>query len=333
MATIDVDHNDTLTAITGLRVGHAEIPGVPTGCTVILTPEGVPAGVDIRGGAPGTYGTDTLYPLNLVERVNGVFFTGGSAFGLSVGDGLRQYLRAQGVGFDTGHGYIPIVCGAVIFDLGINDTDRFPDQNLALQACRDATSDPVAEGCVGAGAGATVGKLYGIERAMMGGLGSACIQTAAGLQVGALIVVNAFGDIRDPENGRLIAGCRESQDGFRLLDADREMHKLQSLRGFPDGLNTVVGVVATNAQCNKTQLTKIAQMAHDGLARTVTPAHTLYDGDTIFALSCGSLPGYEVTVIGALAAQATAQAILRAVTKARPYGNIPAASDLPESLR
>ncbi len=318
-----------LTAIAGLRVGHAEMPGAPTGCTVILTPQGVPAGVDVRGGAPGTYGTDTLNPLNLVDRVHGVFFTGGSAFGLSVGDGLRQYLRTQGVGFDSGHGRIPIVCGAVVFDLGLNDTGCYPDPSLALQACQNANSDPVAEGCVGAGIGATVGKLYGIERAMKGGLGSACIQTATGLQVAALMVVNAFGDICDPGMGQLIAGCREGEDSLRLLDADREMHRLQSLRGFPDGQNTVVGVVATNAQCNKTQLTKIAQMAHDGLARTVTPAHTLYDGDTIFALSCGSLPAYEVTVIGALAAQITAQAILRAVTKARRYQNIPAASDLP----
>jgi L-aminopeptidase/D-esterase-like protein len=329
MAVIDVAQNDTLTAIDGLRVGHAEMQGAPTGCTVILTPQGVPAGVDVRGGAPGTYGTDTLNPLNLVDRVNGMFFTGGSAFGLSVGDGLRQYLRTQGVGFDSGHGRIPIVCGAVIFDLSLNDTDNYPDPSLALQACQNANSDPVAEGCVGAGIGATVGKLYGIERAMKGGLGSACIQTAAGLQVAALMVVNAFGDIYDPGLGRLIAGCREGEDNLRLLDADREMHRLQSLRGFPDGQNTVVGVVATNAQCNKTQLTKIAQMAHDGLARTVAPAHTLYDGDTIFALSCGSLPAYEMTVIGSLAAQATAQAILRAVTKAHRYRNIPASSDLP----
>ncbi|HBD08159.1 MAG TPA: peptidase [Syntrophobacteraceae bacterium] len=321
--------NDTLTAIAGLRVGHAEMLDAPTGCTVILMPQGVPAGVDVRGGAPGTYGTDTLNPLNLVDRVHGMFFTGGSGFGMSVGDGLRQYLRSEGVGFDSGHGRIPIVCGAVIFDLGLNHTGRYPDPVLALQACHNASSERVVEGCVGAGTGATVGKLFGIERAMKGGLGSSCIQAVAGLQVAALMVVNAFGDIRGTSQCELVAGCREDRDSLRLVDADREMHNLQWLRGFPEGQNTVVGVVATNAQMNKTQLTKVAQMAHDGLARTVAPAHTLYDGDTIFALSCGSLPAYEVTVIGALAAQATAHAILRAVTKARRYDHLPAAGDLP----
>ncbi len=328
MATNSIGENDTLTAIAGVQVGHAEMPGAPTGCTVILTPQGVTAGVDVRGGAPGTYGTDTLNPLNLVDRIHGLFFAGGSAFGLSVADGLRRFLKTRGVGFDSGHGRIPIVCGAVVFDLGVNRSGRYPDGDLALLACRNATSDPVAEGCVGAGTGATVGKLYGIDQAMMAGLGSVCIQTAAGLQVAALMVVNAFGDVRDPAQCRLLAGCREDADSMRLLDADREIHKLQSLRGFPDGQNTVVGVVATNARLNKTQLTKVAQMAHDGLARVVAPAHTLYDGDTIFALSCGTLATVEVSIIGALAAQATAQAILRAVIKARRYLHIPASADL-----
>lgn len=328
MPTIDVQDNDTLTAIEDLCVGQAQLSEAPSGCTVILMPQGVVAGVDVRGGAPGTYGTDTLNPLNLVDRIHGLFFTGGSAFGLSIGDGVRNYLKTQGVGFDSGHGLIPIVCGAVVFDLGINRSGRYPDAGLAMQACENASSDPVVEGCVGAGTGATVGKLYGIERAMKGGLGSACIHAPTGLQVAALMVVNAFGDVMDPAHGRPLVGCRASADSLCLVNADRELHRLQTLRGFPDGQNTVVGVVATNARLNKTQLTKVAQMAHDGLARAVAPAHTLYDGDTIFALSCGSLEAVEVTIIGALAAQVTTQAILRAVTKARRYQHLPAFADL-----
>jgi L-aminopeptidase/D-esterase-like protein len=328
MPTADMQNNDTLTAIEGLLVGHAELSAAPSGCTVILMPQGVPAGVDVRGGAPGTYGTDALNPLNLIDRVHGLFFTGGSAFGLTVGDGLRRYLKARMVGFDSGHGRIPIVCGAVIFDLGLNHSGRYPDAELALSACEKASAEPVAEGCVGAGTGATVGKLYGIERAMKGGLGSACVHTPTGLQVAALMVVNAFGDVVDPTCGRPLAGCRESADGLGLVDADREIHQLQTLRGFPDGQNTVVGVVATNARLNKTQLTKVAQMAHDGLARAVAPAHTQYDGDTIFAVSCGSLEAVEVSIVGALAAQATSQAILRGVTKAERYHALPAFKNL-----
>jgi L-aminopeptidase/D-esterase-like protein len=320
--------NSTLTAIDGIQVGQAAFADAPSGCTVILVPNGVAAGVDIRGGAPGTYGTDSLNPLNLVDRIHGLFFTGGSAFGLSVGDALRTFLKERSVGFDSGHGLIPIVCGAVIFDLGINRDGPTPDAGLALEACQRATTAPVVEGCVGAGAGATVGKLYGIERAMKGGLGSACIHTPKGLQVAALIVVNAFGDVVDPALHRPIAGCRQAPDSLDLINADQEIHLLSQLRGFPDGQNTVVGVVATNARLNKTQLTKVAQMAHDGLARTIAPAHTLYDGDTIFALSCGSLESFEVSIVGALAAQATATAILRAVTQARRYGPIPAYADL-----
>jgi L-aminopeptidase/D-esterase-like protein len=321
--------NDTLTAIEGILVGHAAVADAPSGCTVILTPGGAPAGVDIRGGAPGTYGTDSLNPMNLVDRIHGLFFTGGSAFGLSVGDGLRTHLKAAQVGFDSGHGLIPIVCGAVIFDLGINRSGRTPDAALAIEACQSAAGDPVAEGCVGAGVGATVGKLYGIKQAMKGGLGSACIHTPKGLQVAALMVVNAFGDVLDPKSARLIAGCRRHPQSLELLDADLEIHQLNQLRGFPDGQNTVVGVVATNARLNKTQLTKIAQMAHDGLARTITPAHTMHDGDTIFAMSCGDLESFELSIIGALAAQATAAAILRAVRKAGRYRHLPAWADLP----
>ncbi len=214
----------------------------------------------------------------------------------------------------------------MIFDLGVNKTQVYPDAALGYEACENASDSPVEEGCAGAGVGASVGKLYGIERGMKGGLGSAFIQASSGVQVGALMVVNAFGDIVDPALNSPIAGCRESAGSSVIIDVEAEMGCLTKLRGFPGGQNTIVGTVVTNVKLNKTQLTKVAQMAHDGLARTVYPSHTLYDGDTIFALSCGSLECVEVTVVGALAARATAEAMLRAVKKATPLPGLPAVS-------
>jgi L-aminopeptidase/D-esterase-like protein len=320
--------NDTITAIDSVYVGHASLTGVPSGATVILPEGGAVAGVDIRGGAPGTYGADTLNPVNLVDRIHGLFFTGGSAFGLGVAEGVRRYLTERNIGFDSGFGFIPIVAGAVIFDLGLNDARLYPDPKLGYEACKAATRDPVAEGCVGAGLGATVGKLYGQAFGMKSGLGCSFIHTSKGVQVGALMVVNAFGDVVDPDQCKIIAGCRKNPESSELIDANREIRLLTQLRGFPEGQNTIVGTVVTNVKLNKTQLTKVAQMAHDGLARTVYPAHTLYDGDTIFALSCGSVEPVEVTVVGALAADATAQAVLRAVRKAWSIGKLPAHRDL-----
>lgn len=320
--------NDTLTAIAGIAVGHAALPDIPSGCTVIIPRGGAVAGVDVRGGAPGTYGTDALSPLCLVDRIHGLFFAGGSAFGLSVAEGVKGFLREQQVGFDSGCGPIPIIAGAIIFDLGLNPSGRYPDAALGYEACSKASSEPVIEGCTGAGLGATVGKLYGLDRAMKAGLGSAFVRARSGVEVGALIVVNAFGDIVDPACGRLLAGCRKSSVSKELIDSEQELQGLTTLLGFQDGQHTVVGVVATNVKFNKTQLTKVAQMAHDGLARTVYPAHTLYDGDTLFALSCGDLEAVEVTVVGALAAQVTAQAVLRAVRKAHSFGScLPACED------
>jgi L-aminopeptidase/D-esterase-like protein len=320
--------NATLTAIKGIAVGHAALPDAPSGCTAIIPAGGAVAGVDIRGGAPGTYGTDALNPINLVDRVHGLFFSGGSGFGLSVAEGLKRFLKEQNVGFNSGHGLIPIVAGAIIFDLGVNRSERYPDPALGYVACQNASSDPVAEGCVGAGLGATVGKLYGLERAMKSGLGSAFLRTETGVEIGALIVVNAFGDVVDPALNRPIAGCRRSALSNELIDSEREIHRLTTLRSFVDGQHTVVGVVATNVKLNKTQLTKVAQMAHDGLARTVYPAHTLYDGDALFDLSCGELEPVEVTVVGAIAAQVTAQAVLRAVRTAHALAELPACMDL-----
>jgi len=320
--------NDTLTAIDGIRVGHAELDGIPSGCTVVLPGGGAIAGVDVRGGAPGTYGTDAFYPLNLVDQVHGLFFTGGSAFGHNVAGGVRQYLRERNLGFDTGHGLVPIVAGAVIFDLSINRSAVYPDAALGYAACVSASTDPVAEGNTGAGRGATVGKLYGIEQAMAGGVGSACVFAARGVRVGALFVVNAFGDVVDPDNRKILAGTRKARTSLELVDSDSELMRIEQFQGFPDGQATVVGVVATNVKCNKTQLTKVAQMAHDGMARTVYPAHTMHDGDAIFALSVGEIKGVEVSIVGALAARATAEAIIRAVRNARALDAIPCHSDL-----
>ena len=316
--------NDTITAIEGLRVGHAELEGVPSGCTVILPDRGAAAGVDIRGGAPGTYGTDTFNPLNLVDKVNGLFFSGGSAFGMSAADGVRRYLKDRHAGFNTGHGVVPIVAGAIIFDLGVNRTGVYPGAELALKACLDSSPGPVEEGSRGAGAGATVGKLFGFERCMKGGVGSSLIHGAAGLKVGALLVVNSFGEIFDPDTGLKVAGARKSPESNDLVDTVPELMKMTGFMGsFQAAGNTVVGAIATNALLNKVQLTKIAQMAHDGLARAIYPVHTQYDGDAVFALSCGTLDGVEVSLIGALAVLAAQQAILRAVRKARSLEGIP----------
>jgi len=320
--------NRTLTAIAGIRVGHAELAGAPSGCTVVLLDRAAAAGVDVRGGAPGTYGTDSLQPVNLVERIHGLFFSGGSAFGLDVAQGVRRYLSEREVGFDSGYERIPIVCGAVIFDLGINRSGRYPDADLGYRACLAAGVDPVAEGCVGAGLGATVGKLHGLPQAMKTGLGSVRIEGADGLVVAALMVVNAFGDVLDPDSGRIVSGCRNSPTGRELLGMERAIHGMNRLLGFPEGANTTIGVVATNAALGKTQLTKVARMAHDGMARSICPAHTMYDGDTIFALSCGDVTGVEVSVVGTLAARATALAILRGAEQAGASHGLPAATDL-----
>ncbi len=319
--------NDTITAIEGIRVGHARLEGIPSGCTVILPDGGAVAGVDIRGGAPGTFGTDTLNPLNLVEKVNGLFFSGGSAFGLSAADGVRRYLKESNIGFDTGHGMVPIVAGAIIFDLAVNKTGVYPGGDLAFEACRNASSAPVEEGSAGSGLGATVGKLFGFERCMKGGVGSSILHGAAGLEVGALMVVNAFGDIVDPDTGMKVAGARKSRESCELVETVPALMKMISFTGgFPGSESTVIGALATNALLNKVQLTKVAQMTHDGLARTVYPVHTQYDGDAIFALSCGTLKGVEVSLIGALAVIAAGEAILRAVRKAQGVEGIPAVS-------
>lgn len=318
-----LDHS---TAIEGLRIGQVTDSQHHTGCTVVLAESGAVAGVDVRGGAPGTHGTDALRPENLVERLHAVVLTGGSAFGLATVQGVMRYLRQRNCGFQTEYGVIPIVSGAVVFDLGLNKSEFLPDADMGYLACENSSTKEAEQGCVGAGTGATVGKLFGLQRAMKGGQGFASLLSPAGLRVWALAVVNAFGDVWNHENGELLAGAR-TEDGLRLANAASSLANLEVLSGF-SGPNTVLGVVATNATLSKTELTRVAQMAQDGVARTVIPGHTLYDGDTIYALSTGSYNAVEVTVIGAVAAQLMAQAIVNGVVHAVGVDGIPAYQDL-----
>jgi L-aminopeptidase/D-esterase-like protein len=304
--------NTTITAVPGLRVGHAQNDEALTGCTVILCEAGAVSGVDQRGGAPGTRETDLLRPMHRVDKVHGVLLTGGSAFGLDAAGGVMHYLEERGIGFDVGVALVPIVPAAVIFDLAIGRADVRPDAAMAYQACLNATTDAVIEGSVGAGTGATVGKILGMPSATKAGVGSACVEIAAGLYVGALAVVNALGDVIDPHNGEIIAGAC-SEDGF--ADTLQIMRKFQTLSSA-SASNTVIGVVATNAKLSKEEANKVAQMAQDGLARAVHPAHTMYDGDTIFALSTSDVPA-DVNLIGAFAAEMFAEAIVRGVRTAR----------------
>jgi L-aminopeptidase/D-esterase-like protein len=318
-----------LTAVAGLEVGHYTLPERPTGCTVVLARHGAIAGVDVRGGAPGTRETDLLDPSNTVLRVHAVVLSGGSAFGLDAATGVVRFLEERGIGFDVSIVKVPIVPAAVLFDLAVGDMPHVrPTAESGYRAAHAATDGPVAEGNVGAGAGATVGKIAGRARAMKGGLGTASITLPDGLTVAALVAVNAVGDVVDPATGRVIAGVR-ADDGRSLADA-RELLRASGFRPLGRaGENTTIGVVATNAILDKAQARKVAQMAQDGFARTIVPAHTPLDGDTIFALATGSLPNEaDVMTIGALGADVMAQAVVRAVRAATGLPGLPAARDL-----
>jgi len=319
-----------ITDVEGLRVGHHTLESGLTGCTVVIADGGATAGGDVRGGAPGTVETDLLDPVNSVDFVNAVVFSGGSAFGLAARDGVVRHLAEQGEGYPVGQaGVVPIVTGAIIFDLGLNPSGPRPGPDCGYAAAERATVGAVEEGSVGAGAGATVGKLQGLGRAVKGGVGTASIRLgSSGLVVAALVVVNAVGDVVDPASGQVVAGARSETGAF--LDARR------ILREDPGtdvpGQNTTVGVVATNARLTKAQANKVAQMAHDGLARAIVPSHTPADGDTMFSLATGALQdGFSVSQVGALAAEAVTEAILRAVEMARGAGGVPAVAELPGS--
>lgn len=313
--------NSTLTAIDGIRVGHAHNLEGPTGCTVILCPPNTVGGVDQRGGAPGTRETDLLRPMHLVQHVHAVLLAGGSAYGLDAAGGVMRWLEEQGVGFETPAAKVPIVPAAIIFDLDVGSAQLRPDAAMGYRAAQAASADPVAEGCAGAGAGARVGMLMGPLLATKSGVGSALIDLGEGLRVGALMVVNAAGDVIG-EDGAILAGVRQPPDGEGFFGALNLLHGAVRL-ALPGGVsNTVIGVVATNALLTKEEANKVAQMAHDGLARAVQPAHTLHDGDTIFALATGAAGRANVSAIGAFAAEATSQAIRRAVRTATPLAGL-----------
>ena len=318
-----------LTAIAGIEVGHHTLAARPTGCTVVLTEGGATAAVDVRGASPGTRETALLDPRNSVQQVHAIVLSGGSAFGLAAADGVMRYLDERGVGYRTRAARVPIVPAAILYDLGVGDPAVRPGADCGYRAARAAAGGAVEEGGVGAGAGATVGKLGGPERAMKGGLGTALIELADGVRVAALMAVNAVGDVHDPATGALIAGVR-SADGRRLAGAGALLR--EPAPDAPRGENTTIGVVATNAALDKAQLGVVARMAHDGLARAVRPAHTPVDGDAIFALSTGARANTAGLLrIGALAADVTAEAIVRAVRAAEGVPGYPAARDMKES--
>ena len=333
VAALDIraqQRNLTLTAVPGVKVGHHTLTGRPTGCTVILVEAGATAGVDVRGAAPASAETDLLKPVNLVQQVYAISLSGGSAFGLDSRSGVMRYLDEKNIGFKAyGTINVPIVPAASLIDLNVGNNPKIrPTADCGYSAAQTASTAPVVEGNVGAGAGATVGKSAGSERAMKAGIGSASIRMPDGLIVAALVAVNAAGDVIDPATGKVVAGVRTA-DGKALADARALLTSGAIRQPARLGENTTLGVVATNATLTKTQVTKIAEMAHDGFARAIYPSHTMGDGDTIFALATGAQPGpADVSRIGALAAQVVADAIVRAARQATGIPGYPAARDL-----
>ncbi len=325
-------HNNAITDVPGIEVGQAQDDEALTGCTVILCRKGAVGGVDVRGSAPGTRETDLLNPINLVDKVHAVVLAGGSAFGLDAATGVMKYLAEQKIGYGLRASRIPIVPAAILFDLGVSKIIRHPDAEMGYAAVSTAQSGPIREGNSGAGTGATVGKIFGMSGAMKSGLGSASIDIGGGIVVGAIVAVNAFGDVLDPATGQIIAGARPAKIGplkmggsSQFADTLKVMETLtgRTILSLATGGNTVIGVVATNAKFDKPQMTKVAQMAHDGLARVIRPAHTMLDGDTIFSLSTGKKKA-DVSSVGTFAAEALAVAIIRAVKAATPVGGLPA---------
>ncbi len=311
--------HDDITDIPGIRVGHDTNLEAATGCTVILCDLAAIGGVDVRGGAPATRETDLLRPMHMVEEVHAILLTGGSAFGLEAAHGVMAYLEEQGVGYDVGVARVPIVPAAAIFDLSLGSAKIRPDFSAGYRACEHATAGPVEQGNVGGGTGATVGKMFGPASMMKGGLGSASMQLPDGTGVAALVIVNALGDISDPQTQQIIAGAR-NPSGKEFLSANPFS-------------NTTLAVVATSASLTKDEANKMAQMAHDGMAQTIHPAHTMFDGDTVFALASGprltgrpdaATAAVQISMLGAAAATILARAIVKAVYAARDLHEIPA---------
>jgi L-aminopeptidase/D-esterase-like protein len=325
--------NNAITDVPGIKVGHATNKEALTGCTVVLCEDSAVGGVDQRGGAPGTRETDPMQPMHLVQKAHAIVLAGGAAFGLEAATGVVRYLEERGIGFDTLVAKVPIVPAAILFDLDIGDPSVRPDAAMGYAACQAADNGLVAEGNVGAGTGARVGNIMGIGQAMKAGLGTASVDLGEGLVVGAIVAVNAFGDVIDLQTGQILAGAR-SLGGTGFADTLAVMKSLvgKAILGFAGPQNTVIGVVATNAQLNKEEINKVAQMAHNGLAQTVRPAHTMFDGDTLFALATGSNNGpsmeADVNTVGAYAAEVMAEAIVRAAKTAEGVAGLPAWRDL-----
>ncbi len=326
--------NDAITDVAGIEVGHYTDSRRPTGCTVIITREGAVAGVDVRGAAPGTRETDLLHPSNLVDRVHAILLAGGSAWGLDAASGVMRWLEENDIGLPVGFGRVPIVPAAVLFDLPVGDHRIRPDAQAGYAACVAANANAPAQGSVGAGTGALVGKIFGLKRAMRGGIGTASI-TVDGITVGAIVACNAVGDVIDPNTGQVLAGAR-TLDGKSLLNSRDALLAGVSPQPVLAGTNTTIGVIATDAILTKPQAHRLAQVAHDGLARSINPVHTLSDGDTLFAIGTGqSGKSAGMLLLGTLAAEVAARAVVRAILAAKGVqaGDMrwPAAADMPST--
>jgi L-aminopeptidase/D-esterase-like protein len=323
-----------ITDVPGIKVGHSSDFKALTGCTVLLCEEGAAGGVDIRGTAAATRQIDALSLLHLVDHVHAILLTGGSAFGLDATGGVMSFLEERGSGFDVIKTKVPSVPTAVIFDLGIGDPHVRPDRQMGYQACLNA-SRKVEEGSVGVGTGATVGKLFGVERAMKGGVGTASIQGMKGLIVGALVVVNAFGDVIDPHSNQVLVGARKSKKSLQLANSSTWIKQGVTRRQFgvvgssnASTFNTTLGIIATNANLTKKEVHQVAQIAHSGLAKMISPLHSTFDGDLIFAISYGKKKA-DVNTVGLLGEAALMEAVQRAIKKADGFGIVPAYKDLP----
>jgi L-aminopeptidase/D-esterase-like protein len=319
---------DAITDVPGIRVGHWTDRRAATGCTVVLCEKGAVGGVDVRGGAPGTRETDLLRPGTLVQGMHAVLLTGGSAWGLDAAGGVMRYLEERGVGWAFGGGPVPVVVGAVLYDLRLGRDDVRPDAEAGYRACRAARAGAVVQGSVGAGTGATVGKALGMERCLKGGLGTASealASTGGGLVVAALVAVNCFGEVVDPASGQVIAGPRGEGGGF--------VGTVDVLRGAGQapwgGESTTLAVVATNARLTKEYACRVASVAHDGLARAIRPLHTMGDGDVVFTMATAqvALEPMRYLALEALAAQAVERAVLKAVREARGLAGVPSAAE------
>ena len=319
----------SITDVPGIRVGHQTNIEAATGCTVVLCEEGAVGGVDARGGAPGTRETDLLRPTTLVSEVHAVMLSGGSAFGLAAASGVVRYLESKGVGLHFSGATIPIVPSAILFDLGLVQGDIRPTAEDGEIACRNASDALPAQGSVGAGTGATVGKMIGMERAMKGGIGTASVSLGDGLVMGALVAVNAIGGVYEAASGRIIAGPR-GEDGVTILDAMAVALSPSASEGQPVSTsNTTIGVVATNANLNKEQANKLASAGQDGIALAVRPAHLMGDGDTMFALATGgNNSAFDMNRLLAAAVMCVSEAIVNAVAEADSLGGVPAVKDM-----